>query len=248
MKTRAVIILLLLLTAGAAHATGIRAPFPVAVRARIDVQVLATETTGEWEITSRSPADPSRFMADLTAGSARTGVLYLKGASSWRDADDVLGRVQFNLEQGEYFHDFSFADSANAALRFFGDERRFFTGELGTAVVDDDHAAVFEHRIGARADAHMQNLRAMYWIAGLDNGDDRRANQYGSVRYAPAPAFISLGYTHDSPEEGDNHAVAKAEAAAYFRTITAIASFEESETGSGAAFPDGTWGDGSYYS
>jgi len=233
----------------AAHALGVRAPFPVAVRARIDMQLLAAETSGEWTITSRSPADPSRFMADLTAGSDKTGVMYLKGASSWRDADDALGRVQFNLEQGDYFHDFTWADSANAALRLFGDERRFFTGEMGTAVVDDDHAAVFEHRLGARADAHMKSLRAMYWIAELDDGDTRRANQYGSLRFAPAPAFISIGYTHDNPEDGENHAVAKAEAAAYFRHATAIASFEQSGTGSGAAFPDGSWSDsdGGYY-
>jgi hypothetical protein len=233
----------MVLTAAEARASGVRSPFPVAVRARIDVQLLAYEQTGEWTVTSRSPGDESRFMADMTAGNTAWGVLYLKGASSWKDADDALGRVQFRLDQGDYLHTFTWADSAHAGLRFFGDERRFFTGELGTPMVDDDHAAVFEHRIGARADAGTRALRAMYWIASLDNGDERRANQYGSLRYAPRPAFLSASYVHDNPDAGENHAIAKAEAAGYFKHTTAILSFEESGSGSGAARPSGSWSD-----
>lgn len=229
------------LCADNAHAIGVRAPFPVAVRARIDVQLLAGESAGEWTVTSRSPGDESRFMADLTAGNRATGVVYLKGASNWSEADDALGRVQFRAEQGDYLHAFTWADSARAELRLFGDERRFFTGEMGTAVVDDDHAAAFEHRIGGRADAHTRSLRALYWIAALDDGDERRANQYGSIRFSPMPAFVGVGYLHDNPAAGENHSVAKVEAAGYFRHATAIASFEESGTGSGAAFPSGSW-------
>src|SRR5205814_546637 len=115
------------------------------------------------------------------------------------------------------------------------------TGELGTPVVEDDRAQVFEHRIGARADATMRTMRAMYWISGFDTGDTRTTNQYGSLRYAPRPAFLSIGYLHDDPDAGDNHAVAKAEAAGYFRHTTAIVSFEESGNGSGAARPSGSW-------
>jgi hypothetical protein len=222
---------------------GIRAPFPVAVRARIDVRVLALETAGEWTVSSRSPVDASRFMADLTAGNTATGVFYLKGASSWSEADDALGRVAFRAEQGDYLHGFTWSDSARADLRLFGDERRFFTGEMGTPVVEDDAVAAFEHRLGGRADARREALRATYWIAALDDGDDRRANQYASVRFAPAAAFVGLGYVHDNPESGENHAVAKAEAAGYFRAATALVSFEESGTGSGIAFPSGSWGD-----
>jgi len=223
------------------NAVGVRAPFPVAVRARIDVQLLATESAGEWTVTSRSPGDESRFMADVTAGNRATGVAYLKGASNWSEADDALGRVKFRAEQGDYLHAFTWADSATAELRLFGDERRFFTGEMGTAVVDDDHAATFEHRIGGRADAHARSLRAVYWIAALDDGDTRRASQYGSIRFSPMPAFVGVGYLHDNPAAGENRSVAKVEAAGYLRHATAIASFEESGTGSGAAFPSGSW-------
>jgi len=226
-----------------AGAMGVRSPIPVAVRARLDVQIMAVRSAVEWNATARAPGDESRFMSDVTAGNSATGVLYLKGASNWSEADDALGRVQFRLEQGDYLHGFSWADSSQAQIRVFGDERRFFTGDLGTPVVEDDRVADFEHRIGARADADTRTLHASYWIAGLDTGDDRRANQYATLRYAPAPAFVGVSYLHDRPEAGENHAVAKAEAAAYFKHTTAIASFEESGSGSGAAFPSGTWGD-----
>ncbi|HKW12886.1 MAG TPA: hypothetical protein VJS69_00220 [Candidatus Krumholzibacteria bacterium] len=240
---------LMALTVGEARATGVRSPFPVAVRARIDVELLAAETAGQWDVTSRSPGNESRFMADLTAGSGNTGVLYLKGVSDWKTTDDALSRVGFRLDQGDYLHTFTWADSAHAALRLFGDERRFFTGELGTPVVEDDHAAVFEHRIGARGDANMRALRARYWVAGLDDGDTRRTSQYGSLQFSPRPAFVGVGYVHDNTDAG-NHAVAKAEAAGYFKHTTAIVSFEESGTGNGAAFPSASWSDfesGDYY-
>lgn len=234
---------LVALSTGGAHATGVRSPIPVAVRARIDVQVLAARESGEWTVTTRAPGDESRFMADVTAGNSTTGVVYLKGASSWSHADDASGRIRFSLEQGDYLHDFTWADSAHAQIRFFGDERRFFTGDLGTPIVEDDQVAHFEHRIGARADAGMKTLRATYWIAGLDTGDNRHANQYASLRFAPMPGFVRVGYTHDDPDTGENHAVAKAEVAGYFRHATAIVSFEQSGVGSGAAWPSGTWSD-----
>jgi len=52
-----------------------------------------------------------------------------------------------------------------------------------------------------------------------------------------------VGYLHDNPAAGENHSVAKVEAAGYLRRATAIVSFEESGTGNGAAFPSGSWSD-----
>jgi hypothetical protein len=240
---RTALVVVLVAAPAVVHAAGIRSPIPVAVRARLDVRVLASEASGEWTVTTRSPADESRFVADLTAGNGRTGILYIKGASTWRDSDDALGRVGFIAGQGDYTHGLTWADSARADLVLFGDERRFFTHEMGTAVVDDDEADDFEHRIGARADAHMKSVRATYWIAGLDTGDERRTNQYAALRFAPAPAYVGLSYLHDAPDAGDNHAVAKAEAATYFRGLTAMLSFEQSGSGRGAAFQSGSWDD-----
>jgi hypothetical protein len=224
-------------------AIGIRSPIPVAVRARLDVRVVASEATGDWNVTSRSPADPSRFMADLTAGNDDTGVLYVKGASDWNESDDALGRVRFDVEQGDYHRAFTWSDSSRADLRLFADERRFFTHEMSEPLVEDDEADDFEHRLGARADAGVDALHATYWIAGLDAGMERRTNQYASLRFAPAPLLVGVSYLHDAPDADPNHAVAKGELAGYFRGATAIVSFEQSATGEGAAFPSGDWND-----
>ena len=230
-------------SAAAQAAVSVRAPVAVAVRARLDVHLVAVETAGRWTATSRSPSDPSRFMADLTAGEARTGTLYLKGVSIWRDADDALGRVAFRFGQGDYHKRFGLADSAAVEARVFADERRYFTAELGTALVDDDEAAGFEHRRGVRLDANGRDARAIYWISALDDGASTRLNQYASGRYAGRPLFAALGYLHDSPDAGEDRAIAKGELAGYFRSATAIVSYEQSGFGSGAFLPSGSWDD-----
>jgi hypothetical protein len=230
-----------LVASATAHAAGVRAPFPVAVRARLDVRVLASETAGEWSVTSRAPSDESRFMLDLTAGNAATGVLYVKGASSWSEADDALGRVEFRLAQGDYRYGLTGSDSARADARLFGDERRFFTHEMGAPVVEDDVVDDFEHRLGGRFDARLGDARVTYWMAALDDGGERRSNQYASLRLASAPVFAGVSYLHDAPDAGENHAVAKAELAGHYRRATAIASFEASASGDGAPFPSTEW-------
>ena len=243
MKRRAGIVVFasaLLWTPVAGAEVGIRSPVPIAVRARLDVRVLASEASGEWSVTTRSPADASRFMADLTMGNGKTGVLYLKGASTWAESDDALGRVRFDLEQGDYLYSLSWADSAQADVRLFGDERRFFTHEVGTPVVEEDLAEAFEHRLGGRADAHLEWARATYWVAALDTGDDRRTNQYGSLRFAPRFGYLGLGYVSDDGVTDDSDPIMKAELAAYFRPATAVISFEQSG-GPGADLGD--WND-----
>ncbi|HET6349998.1 MAG TPA: hypothetical protein VFH88_13035, partial [Candidatus Krumholzibacteria bacterium] len=238
------------LPASNAHALGVRSPVPVVVRARIDVHVLATETAGAWTVTSRSPADASRFMADLTAGNSATGIAYFKAASMWSEADDALGRVRFRAEQGDYLKEFAGSDSTRAALRLFGDERRFFTGDMGVALVDDDQVDDFEHRFGVRADGATGAWRATYWAAALEADDARRINQYATVRFAPTVACAGVSYLHDNPDAGNNHAVVKGEAAGYYRPATVVLSFEASATGSGMAFPSAPWGnfDAGHYS
>jgi hypothetical protein len=229
--------------AGDAFAVGVRAPVPVAVRARLDVHVRADDSAGEWTITSRAPSDPSRLMADLTAGNTRSGVLYLKGVSSWRESDDALGRVEFLLAQGDYSRAFALSDAAALEARFFGDERRFFTGEMGSPVVEDEAVARFEHRLGARFDAARRAARGSYWVAGLDDGAATRVHQFGTARFAPRPAFAALAYVHDNPADGEDHAIAKSEAGAYFRRASAVVSYEVSGFGNGAFLPGGSWDD-----
>jgi hypothetical protein len=226
-----------------AAAIGVRSPVPVAVRARLDVRLVADDAAGEWNVTSRAPADPSRFMADLTAGDARTGTLYLKGVSSWQDADDALGRVEFRLDQGEYFRAFAPGDSAVVGLRLFGDERCFFTGEAGTPVVEDDEVARFEHRLAARVDGTAGAVRAGYWAASLDDGAGTRVNQVLLARMGTRHVLAGVAYVHDNPDGGDDHAILKGELAGYVRRATAIVSYEQSGFGSGMFVPSGTWED-----
>jgi hypothetical protein len=225
-----------------AHAVGVRAPFPVAVRARLDIRLVADETAvPAWNLASRSPADSSRFMADATVGGERSGRFYLKGVAAWNQTDDALGRVAFRLAQGEYHYAWRDTSRTVIELCAFGDERRFFTGELGTPVVGDDQVERFAHRLGVRFEGSRRDLGAMYLAAALDEGPSSRVLQLGTARYAGPHAFASLSYLHNAPEQGDDHAIAKAEAAACMRWATAVVSYEQSGFGSGLFLPSASW-------
>ncbi len=230
--------------ASGAHAIGVRSPVPVALRARLDIRLVADESAvPAWNLASRSPADSSRFMADATVGGERSGRFYLKGVASWNQTDDALGRVAFRLAQGEYRY--AWRDTSRTAIEAcaFGDERRFFTGELGTPIVDDDRVERFTHRLGIRVDGSRGDFGAMYLAAGLDEGPSTRVLQLGAARYAGSHAFASLSYLHNAPEQGDDHAIAKAEASACARWATAVVSYEQSGFGSGMFFPGASWDD-----
>jgi hypothetical protein len=70
-----------------------------------------------------------------------------------------------------------------------------------------------------------------------------RVLQLGSARLAGRHAFVSASYLHNAPEQGDDHAIAKAEAAACFGRATAVVSYEQSGFGSGMFFPSASWGE-----
>jgi hypothetical protein len=228
--------------ASGAQAIGVRSPVPVAVRARLDIRLTADETAvPAWNLASRSPADSSRFMADATVGGSRSGRFYLKGVASWNQTDDALGRVAFRLAQGEYHYAWRDTSRTGVDVCAFGDERRFFTGELGTPIVDDDRVERFAHRLGIRVDGSRGDLGAMYVAAALDEGPSSRVLQLGTARVAGPHAFAAVSYLHNAPEQGDDHAIAKAEAAACVRWATMVASYEQSGFGSGVFLPGGSW-------
>ena len=230
--------------ASGAQAIGVRSPVPVAVRARLDIQVVADETAvPAWNLASRSPADSSRFMVDATVGGSRSGRFYLKGVASWNQTDDALGRVAFRLAQGDYHYAWRDTSRTGIELCAFGDERRFFTGELGTPIVDDDRVERFTQRLGIRVDGARRDLGAMYIAAALDEGPLSRVLQLGGARFASRHAFASVSYLHNAPEQGDDHAIAKAEAAAYLRWATAVVSYEQSGFGNGMFIPSASWDD-----
>lgn len=223
-----------------AAAFGIRSPVPVSSRARLDLQLVSNEATApwEWDAQSRSPLDQSRFMIDLTAGEARTGTLYLKGAASWEDTDSHNGDVAFAIEQGDY----AFA-WRGVEMFAFGDERRFATGDVGAASMVDDDVERFQHRVGGRADVEAGRFGATLVGAGLDEGPSARFLSYGKAGVAANPVTASLSYQLQDASEGPDHAVAYGELAGYWRRASAVASYAQSGFGSGVFLPGGDWGD-----
>jgi hypothetical protein len=233
------------LAAAPVRAQGVRPFIPVSARARLDLSIFTTEGTApwKWDAQSRSPLDGSRFMADMTAGDDRLGTLYLKGAANWRDTDDASGRVAFTLEQGDYLYRHALSKGVLSA-RLFGDERRYFTGELGTVLMEDDVVARFQHRLGALLHAGRGALGADYLASSLDGGEETQVLQRGAARLSAGVAHVAVAYQHTRPEEGEDRAVVQAEAAAYYRWLTGIVSFAQAGPGSGFFYPSGSFDTG----
>jgi hypothetical protein len=234
-----------MLPAATAGAEGVRAPVPVSARARLDLRLVSAEGTAPWgwDAQSRSPLDGSRFMADLTTGDDGFGILYLKGAADWSEADDALGRVAFTIEQGDYLYRHAYSRGVLSA-RLFGDERRYFTGELGTVLMQDDVVQRFQHRLGGVVRATHGVLGADYLASSLDSGFETQVLQRGAVRLSSRLAHVAVAYQHTHPDQGEDRAVVQAEAAAYYRWLTGIVSFAQSGPGSGFFYPSGSF-DGS---
>lgn len=220
---------------------------PISSRARLNLQLTADEATApwSWDAQSRSPFDQSRFVIDATVGDARVGTLYAKGAATWQDADDAAGKVAFGLEQGDYVYRWN-----EGAVRAFGDERRYFTFDLGSPLLDDDDVERFEHRAGVRADAHTSAFAGTLLFSGLDEGPATRLLSYAKAGIATSPLAASLSYQlQESRDDTPDHAVVKGEAAGFWKRATAVASYEQSGFGSGVFVPEGDWGslgDGGY--
>ncbi len=234
--------------AASVRAAGIRSPVPLSARARLDLKVMAAEGTApwSWDAQSRSPLDGSRFMTDLTAGDEPTGTLYLKGAANWRDSDDAAGRVKFVLEQGDYLFRRAVGGGTLSAL-VFGDERRYFTGQLGVPTSQDDVVESWQHRFGAQLGGTHGDFGADYLVSVLDAGRDEDLVQRGAVRWSAPYVYASVTYQHTRPDQGEDRAVAQAEAAGTYRWITAIVSYAQSGTGSGFFFPSGSFEGGGGY-
>jgi len=222
-------------------AFGIRAPVPISSRARLDLHLVADEATApwEWDAQSRSPLDQSRFMIDLTAGEARTGTLYLKGAASWEDTDAQSGEVAFTVEQGDYAFGWRGLD-----VVAFGDERRFATGDLGAAPMIDGDVERFQHRVGGRADVEAGVFGGTFVGAELDEGSSTRFLSYAKAGVESDPVTASLSYQLQShAPDGEDHAVAYGELSGYWKQASAVVSYQQSGFGSGVFVPDGDWGD-----
>jgi len=240
------LVLWLTLLPGRADAVGVRSPFPVALRARIDVRLVADEASvPSGNLESRSPADASRAMADARVNHGLAGSFYLKGAASWNDTDDASGRVRARIEQGDWSRVWA-GDDTRAQVVVFGDERRFFTGELTAPVMDDETLAQFQHRVGARIDGAVDVVRATVLAAELDEGDRARTLGFAAAGVATRPVSATASLLHQSPDTGDDHAVVKGEAVASWWKTSALVSYRQSGFGNGVFVPGGDWEDGGY--
>jgi hypothetical protein len=214
---------------------------PLSSRARLDLRLVADQATApwSWDAQSRSPLDYSRFMIDATLGGARTGTLYAKGAASWQDADQTDGEVAFGIEQGDYLYRF-----AHAELRAFGDERRFFTYDLGTALMDDDVVDNYQHRVGVRADGGTEQIGGSLLVSSLDQGAETQLVSYAKARTAWRPFAAAVSHKLEEGDGARDHAVVKGEVAAFWKQASAIASLDQTGFGSGVFLPELDWGNG----
>jgi hypothetical protein len=137
------------------------------------------------------------------------------------------------------------------SLRLFGDERRFFTGEIGAASMDDETVARYRHRLGAVLDATRGAWDARYLTASLDDGRDTRVVNRASLGVSAPRAHADVSYRHSALADADDSAVARAEAAAWLGPASAVLSYAQSGTGGGVFFPSarfdaGALGDAGY--
>jgi hypothetical protein len=192
-----------------------------------------------WDHASRSPVDRSRLMLDLRVGGTRAGDLYLKGAADWSRAEDAGGAATFRLEQGDYL--WRHGDAGALALRAFYVERRYFTGALGIALVDDAHVSRVPTHGGLRADGDVARVRWSLVAVTLDDAFSApRGMGHGRACYEGRHVQLAAAYlAQDTGADSlSGHAIVSAEAVGFYRGATAVASYAQSGFGaSGLFFP-----------
>ena len=212
-----------------------------------------------WNYSSRGVADMSRLMFDLGMGGRRYGELYLKAAAEWNAPRTDAGEVGLGFEQGDYLWRRGYpgpaalADPAVPAqpaqrayeFRLFTNERRYFTGELSNALLDDDVVSREDQHYGLRHDGRAGSVQ---WSAlGAMLGDRwEEADRLLYLRGARSGRHIglSVAYLAESTDRDsiENSAVVKAEFSAAYKRFSAILSWEQSGVSDQAVFlPSGSF-------
>ncbi len=227
----------------------------VRVGGRLDyrIEVARGAAPFPWDYSSRGVADMSRLMFDLGAGGRRYGELYLKVAAAWNAPRTDAGEVGLGFEQGDYLwrrgHPGAAALAEPAArayeFRLFANERRYFTGELSNALLDDDVVSREDHHYGLRHDGRAGSVQ---WSAlGAMLGDRwEEADRLLYLRGARSGRHIglSVAYLAESTDRDsiENAAVVKAELSAAYKRFSAILSWEQSGVSDEAVFlPSGSF-------
>lgn len=231
---------------------------PLEVGGRVEFGVKADRESFSfpWDYSSRSLGDRSRLMFDLFSNADRHGLgeLYLKGAAVWAAPRGETRDARFVFEQADYF-----LSRARSQLRVFVNERRYFTGEPSSPLLDDDLVARRASRDGAlpRAEPNYglrldrdfgESLHACaIWSALGDAWEDARKFTYLRVGWWGRFYQLSAAYLLDSsePDSLNNHALVKSEASLFYKKLSAVLSYTQSGFSDKTAFfPSGRadWG------
>jgi len=225
-------ILLLLLGAQAAHGFELRESWPIDIGGRFESEVRVDRGSAPlaWDFSSRAPTDRTRLMLDLSAGTERYGMLYLKGDGTWRFSEGAAENVPFSFAQGDYLWGRT-GEGWRFDGRAFANERRYFTGEHGGVLLFDDRVDRYDTYSGVRLDGDVRAFRWALLGSGLDDGaDGTRGIGYGRAGWEGHHVQVSASYLYDSPARDslDNHQIVKGELAGFYRRATAVVSYETS--------------------
>jgi hypothetical protein len=236
----------LLLGARAAHGFEVRESWPIDIGGRLQSEVRVDRGSAplSWDFTSRAPTDRTRLMLDLSAGTERYGMLYIKGDGTWHFSEGSAENVPFSFNQGDYLWGRS-GETWDFAGRAFADERRYFTGEHGGVVLFDDRVDQYEDFYGARFDGDVRAFRWSLLGSGLDDGTSgTRGIGYGRAGWEGNHVQVSASYLYDVPARDSlgHHQIAKAEVAGFYKRATAVVSYESSRI-DGVTNDLSGWGD-----
>jgi len=257
-KVEIVALCLLAVASQSARAFDVPPDSIVRVGGRFDYRLEAAREAAPfpWNYSSRGVADMSRLMFELGAGGRRYGELYLKAAAEWNAPRTESGEVVLGFEQGDYLWRRGRPGLAGPAtpaaqavrayeFRLFANERRYFTGELSNALLDDDVVSRKDHHYGLRHDGRSGSVQWTALGAMLGNRWEE-ADGLLYLRGARSGRRIgfSVAYVAESTARDSiaNCAVVKAELSAAYKRFSAILSWEQSGVSDQAIFlPSGSF-------
>ncbi len=225
---------------------------PAALGARFEYMLRLDEQTNPypWNATTHSAGDRSRLMLDLKVLDTPYGGVYVKGAALWAMVGESDIQKRFRFEQGDYL----WRQNLNGweySIRLFANERRFFTYDWTTPLLDDDRAGETGDNRGVRVDAAIDKtvrLTGLFSLLGKDANESRRAS-YVRALYSHRIASLSASYLVEDPGSSGlrNRAAIKTELATAYRNAFAVLSYEQSGVDDkGLFFPSGSFDWGAY--
>jgi hypothetical protein len=205
------------------------------------LQVEKRGSPQQWDFDSENLAGAARLMLDMRVLSSRYGSLYVKGATVRDPARSADGKRPFSYAQGDYVRRWT-REKSSIGVRFFSNERQFFTGEYIAPALHDDFVEAGGENRGIRLEGTLEErVRIASVFSSLGNGwDDARKLAFVRAAYLNAAVQVSLSYLYDVPvaDTGLRRALLKGELIWFYRSASIICSYEQSRfNGSGFFVP-----------